>query len=251
MLVSPTNNVTGPLLPGKYYHIFNRANGFGRLFYTMENFAFFLRRYREYGNGIWQTYAYCLLINHFHFLIKPAEQEQIITEANRRNIWPTRTFFVHQCKHLIESPEWIMGTTPKALRELIDNNDDLRPLYASWIVAQQLRYLMLGFAKAVNKQQKRHGSLFQKPFRRKHVPEEDVRNLVVYIHRNPLHHGYTMSMDDYKWSSYHSLVTHQTDQLVSEETMQHFEGKEEFLKIHKIQQYEWKRHDVSSYQDPA
>lgn len=76
-----------------------------------------------------------------------------------------------------------------------------------WIVSERFRRFLLGYAKAINKQQDRVGSLFQKPFRRKLVPDkEDQLQVCCYIHHNPIHHDYTIDYDHYEWSSYKSYL---------------------------------------------
>ncbi|TVR17462.1 MAG: hypothetical protein EA391_04670, partial [Balneolaceae bacterium] len=62
-----------PFEPGKFYHIYNRAVGNERLFESRENFLFFLKKYQKYTIDHISTYSYCLLENHFHFLIKVHE----------------------------------------------------------------------------------------------------------------------------------------------------------------------------------
>ena len=66
----------------QYYHIFNRGNNGERIFYTPENYNFFLRRFGEYLFGSVDLFGYCLLPNHFHFLIKVREKD-IISEKFR------------------------------------------------------------------------------------------------------------------------------------------------------------------------
>lgn len=56
--------------PGQYYHVYNRAIGKERLFYSNENYSYFLRKYHYHLNGYLKTYAYCLMPNHFHLLIR-------------------------------------------------------------------------------------------------------------------------------------------------------------------------------------
>jgi REP element-mobilizing transposase RayT len=58
-----------PLAPGNYYHIYNRGNNKENLFIEARNYAYFLRLYKKYIPPIADTLAYCLLPNHFHFLI--------------------------------------------------------------------------------------------------------------------------------------------------------------------------------------
>ena len=53
-----------------FFHIFNHAVGNESLFKNNENFCFFLKKYNEHTESIWDTFAYCLMPNHFHLLIK-------------------------------------------------------------------------------------------------------------------------------------------------------------------------------------
>jgi len=54
---------------GTTYHIYNQANGSENLFKENENYRYFLQQYKKYIHPIAHTYAYCLLPNHFHFLL--------------------------------------------------------------------------------------------------------------------------------------------------------------------------------------
>ena len=56
--------------PGQYYHIYNHAIGKDALFRNEDNYRFFLKKYALYIPPIAETFAYCLLTTHFHFLIR-------------------------------------------------------------------------------------------------------------------------------------------------------------------------------------
>jgi len=56
--------------PGRYYHIYNHANEGFDLFRNKDNYLFFLQQYKKYVHPIADTYAYCLMPNHFHVLIR-------------------------------------------------------------------------------------------------------------------------------------------------------------------------------------
>lgn len=60
---------------GKFYHVYNRTNNKELLFKEHENYFFFLRKYKQYLSSYIDTYAYCLMPNHFHFLIKVKEDK--------------------------------------------------------------------------------------------------------------------------------------------------------------------------------
>jgi len=58
-----------PLEFGKYYHIYNRGTNRENIFIEQRNYAHFLKLYAKYIEPIADTYAYCLLRNHFHLLV--------------------------------------------------------------------------------------------------------------------------------------------------------------------------------------
>jgi len=64
-------NYHPPFLYQNFYHIYNKAVGRDLLFYTEENYKYFLKRFSFFMNDYINTYAFCLLPNHFHFLISP------------------------------------------------------------------------------------------------------------------------------------------------------------------------------------
>ncbi len=68
-----------PLQYGKYYHIFNRGNNRENIFVEERNYRYFLQLYAKHVMPIADTYAYCLLRNHFHFLvrIKTVEEQDL------------------------------------------------------------------------------------------------------------------------------------------------------------------------------
>ena len=55
---------------GQYYHIYNRGNNGETLFREQRNYLYFLKLYAKYIEPIAETYAYCLLSNHFHDLVR-------------------------------------------------------------------------------------------------------------------------------------------------------------------------------------
>ena len=60
---------------GKFYHVYNRAIDKQPLFKNDANYDFFLKRFAKYLSPVLDVYAFCLLNNHFHFLIKIKERE--------------------------------------------------------------------------------------------------------------------------------------------------------------------------------
>lgn len=64
-------NYHPPFIRNQYYHIYYKAVTNNLLFYSDENYRYFLNRYKHFLKDVINTYTFCLLPNHFHFLIMP------------------------------------------------------------------------------------------------------------------------------------------------------------------------------------
>jgi putative transposase len=74
-----------PILEPTYtYHIYNRAHGKEELFLQQEHYEFFLNKYKQYISQIADTFCYCLMPNHFHFLIRIKHEEQLNLLADKK-----------------------------------------------------------------------------------------------------------------------------------------------------------------------
>jgi putative transposase len=71
-----------PLQPGQIYHIYNRGNNRENLFVEERNYRYFLTLYSRHVAPVVDTYAYCLLRNHFHLLVRIRDSTD--HEANQR-----------------------------------------------------------------------------------------------------------------------------------------------------------------------
>lgn len=59
------------LIPGSYYHIYNRGHNGANIFYESANYDFFLRQFKKYIAGKHaKVIAYVLMPNHYHFLLQ-------------------------------------------------------------------------------------------------------------------------------------------------------------------------------------
>ncbi|MFC1730689.1 transposase [candidate division KSB1 bacterium] len=63
-------NYKAILESGKVYHIYNRAIGNDKLFLTIKDYHYFLKKYKRYISPFVRLYAYCLIPNHFHLLAR-------------------------------------------------------------------------------------------------------------------------------------------------------------------------------------
>lgn len=177
--------------PDHFYHIYNRGINGENLFYSDENYRYFLKLYKKYISHVAETFAWCLLKNHFHLLIKIRTENEICN-----------TFSIDSAK-------------------------------ANKKPSQQFSHFFNSYAQAINKQNKRHGSLFEKPFRRIELKDETyLKNLIIYIHNNPIQHNFVQKIIEYPWSSYASIISNKNTALEREKVIYQFDTKENFIDIH-------------------
>jgi REP element-mobilizing transposase RayT len=87
-------NTTAPLQPGVYYHIYNRGNNRENLFLEHRNYPYFLDLYKKHIEPVADTYAYCLMRNHFHWLVRIKETSQVLKtcEVSNKKFNPAQGF---------------------------------------------------------------------------------------------------------------------------------------------------------------
>ena len=161
--------------------------------------AFFLIKFATYLSSYIKIYAYCLLPNHFHFLIQVKSEETI-----RKNV--------------------------------IENEKMAQYKFASvaTILSETFRRFFITYAKAFNKEQDRRGSLFQKDFKRILVDNEaHFTRLIYYIHANPLKHGYQKNFVNYSYSSYQRILNPKPTQLQKKYVLNWFGGRKNYIDFHK------------------
>ncbi len=189
-------NTRVQFLPDCYYHLYNHGNADDNIFRNEDNYHYFLQKYAYYINPIADTYAFCLMPNHFHFLIR--------------------------MKTLLEiNPQGFQN-----LADLASNTFDKK-------MSQQMSNFLNSYSKSYNKKFDRIGSLFRDNIKRKHVESDAYfSRLIHYIHANPVVHGFVKEMSDWKFSSYNGILSDRNSHLKKEEVIQRFGSKHEYLKFH-------------------
>jgi putative transposase len=195
-------------LPGGFFHVYNHANGDENLFRTPDNYAYSLRKYGEYLGPVVDTFAYCLMPNHFHLMVRVKPE------------WELSAFAVEKKRKQQE--------TGAGLRKNLQGLQDLEGL-----VSQQFSNFFNAYVKAFNKQQNRRGNLLMHNLRRKPIPDEQYfTQLIAYIHQNPAHHGFTPDFRTWPHSSYRALLSESPTRLCRAEVLDWFGNRAEFVRAH-------------------
>lgn len=198
--------ITTPLKYGKFYHIYNRGINGCNLFKVNENYEYFLHLYDKYISPVAETYAWVLMRNHFHLLVKIKKEEDIPFMG-------------------IQTPEGLRDTSGSVRPENVSNK--------KYKPTNQFGHLFNAYTKAINKRYHRTGSLFEHPFRRIKVESEiHLKYLVYYIHHNPIHHGFCEHFLDYPWTSYLTIVSPKNTKLNRTEVLEWFNDKSNFERFH-------------------
>jgi len=197
------------LQPDKFFHIYNHGVGSDAIFFNDDNYVYFLKKFTEFVSPIANTYAYCLMPNHFHFLVQIKSEEEVFQFLKHNDKFPD---------------ENITLTGFKTLSGGITEID-----FFSLHISKQFSNFFNGYSQALNKQQGRRGSLFLRSFKRKEITSSEyLKSLIIYIHSNPVHHGFVSNISSWKYSSYHSLISDKTTQLKRKEVIELFEDIDNF-----------------------
>lgn len=187
-----------PMQAEGIYHIYSRAVGQEKLFKSEDNYRYFLTKYKLHINPVADTFAWCLLPNHFHFLIKVKSFVSI------------KSYYT-------------------AVKEKSDFSAEFLPDF----IMERFSNWLNSYTKAFNKVYERKGSLFIDYMRRVQVQgDEQFCATIFYIHKNPVHHGLVKKLEDWKWSSYKSFFSKGETSLQRDKVLEMFQGINAFAAFH-------------------
>ena len=196
------------LQPNCSYHIFNHANGFENIFTVDDNYRFYLDKYQQYILPIAETYAYCLLPNHFHLVVRIRRRE--VLEEVFRNFKSTN-----------------FSKFPNL--EKVEVTDNMIEYY----ISKQFANLFSCYTQSFNKVNKRRGSLFLKNFRREPIENKAYfLNAVIYTHRNPVHHAFCDRYTDWSYTSFCEIKERTSQMIEVEKLLRMFGGRDSFIDLH-------------------
>ncbi len=171
-----------------FYHVYNHARGSDNLFSTDWDYKTFLELVRKFITPVATIYAYCLMLNHFHFLVRNREI-QIPSGFKRKD---ENSYFSHQ-----------------------------------WGSVQNT------FSKKKNYRSGKRGGLFCQSINRTLIDsEQHLQMCMVYIHNNPVKHGFTNSPGEWRFSSYKAIISQEKTDIARESVLRWFESKENFKAYH-------------------
>ena len=169
---------------GQYYHVYNRGNNSENIFIEERNYNYFLEKVKKYILPIADIYAYCLLKNHFHIVLR--------------------------IKDKIDLPEKFKEKIHLPFSNLFNS-----------------------YSKSINKAYNRTGSLFQEHLQRNRIENEEyLKQLILYVHLNPVKHQLSKDFQSYRHSSYRSFLSDKSSSIDREFIIKLFNDLENFIFCH-------------------
>ncbi|RLD81735.1 MAG: hypothetical protein DRJ10_05820 [Bacteroidetes bacterium] len=194
-------NTKTPLEADKMFHIYNHAVGKDNFFNSSENYGFFLLKLKEYLQNYIDIYAYCLMPNHFHLVIKVKNEKDIVNEYLKK-----------------------VSAKESKIKELnfIPN-----------IISRQFGHFFNSYAQAYNKENGRMGSLFTNRFKREPIEDEIyLKKVIIYKHKNPVEAGFVELTSEWEFSSYNSIISKKETLIKRSEVINLFDDLNNFIFCH-------------------
>lgn len=150
------------------YHLYNKGNNGQKIFFNRDNYIYFLKKVKKHLYPFCEILAYCLMPNHFHFLILGNSNSEEIKKFGSKE---------------------------------------------ANVFSENLRIMLSSYTRAINKQEKRTGSLFQQHSKLK--PLNDIFYGRIsnptfkksfdyycfhYIHNNPVDANLVRRKDEWEFS---------------------------------------------------
>lgn len=185
------------LEPDTFFHIFNRGINGTKVFFEEKNYYYFLQQYGKYVHPFVETFAYCLLGNHFHLLIR-VRSETELDQVIKRN--KEKPYYWHVSNAFAS---WLQSYT-RAMNKMYDRTGGLFETPFKRIAVKEESYFSY---------------------------------LVTYIHHNPQKHGLIDDYKNYPYSSYHGhLLLNKETKLNRNAVLDWFGGELSYLNFHNQQE---------------
>lgn len=176
---------------GYLYHIYNQGNNKQKIFFNKENYLFFLRKIKTHITPYADIFAWCLMPNHFHFMVLVKETD-------------------------VDAEIW--GAT---LSRAPNNQQNRKTISFN----HSIGIILSSYTKAINKQEKTSGSLFRKRTKSEcincpngitpsFITENNITKINIanpekqypqvcfnYIHQNPVKAKLVKQVIDWEFSS--------------------------------------------------
>lgn len=203
-----------PLIPCCFYHIYNCGINGCNLFREPDNYLYFLSEFDKYVSPVADLYAWVLMPNHLHLLVRIKDQ----------------IAYKYSLEDQLCDPEWFKEHKWETIEK---SSNKTRVNHKPVKAYLHFSHFFNSYSKYINSRYDRHGSLFEHRFKRKLIFNAGyLKNVLLYIHNNPVHHGFCSHPVEYGWSSYLACVSKKPTKLKRDTLMEWFESLANFNELH-------------------
>ena len=189
------------MLPGEKYHLFNHANGRENIFIESKNYAFFLQKLAMHILPVCKLFSYCLMPNHFHLVLEVRSEDEL----------------------------FLLWQKPGVMNKL-------KQLDLEHKISKSFGNLFSSYTQSFNKIYNRKGSLFIPSMKTEEINNDNSFCKVIhYTHANPVHHGFTKTIEAWAHSSYKIFFSTSPTKLERDYVLDMFGGLDAFIKYHQQQ----------------
>ena len=157
---------------GNVYHVYNQGNNRQLIFFKRGNYIFFLKKVRKELFAYLEFLAYCLMPNHFHFMVYVKNNELSQEENNNR--------IINHFATLLRSYTRAINIQQKRTGSLFRQKTKSKNLYE-----YGKRKIIIGAPPSRNNY---------------------AYNCLNYIHMNPVKAGLVKRLEDWEFSSFRELA---------------------------------------------
>lgn len=168
------------LISGEFYHIYYRGNNKQYIFFNDNNYLFFLNKVREQIYPFANIICYCLMPNHFHFIV----------QANEKSIKERKSFGGKPMQEFAYRIGILLSSYSQAINK---QNKTTGSLF----------------------QQKTKAKILCEEIDGK--KENYLENCFFYIHSNPVKAGLVKDLNDWPYSSYLDYIGQRKGTLCNKE----------------------------------
>lgn len=209
-----------PFLPGSYYHIVCKSIDGLILFNEEKDYRVFKERFKQFTSAFFEVWAYNLIPNHTHHIIKARPAQEIA--------------------------ETISGfqkeEQSKAMLRFLDAIKDENSF--DEMIERQMNSLLVSYANYCNNKRGRKGGIFQKPFKRIRIEDDShLQQAIIYTNANAQKHKLVRDFKEHPYSSYADIINGNGQFTEIDKQIGFFGGLDNFINIHKSQVEYYYQHD--------
>ena len=196
------------------------------LFRENENYLHFLDLVDKYILPVAEVFAWVLMRNHFHLLVRIKENIAYKYSLADRDPKDDSWFDEHK---------WETIDVVTSDLSSCEANGSVKTSKTTKVPNPNLHFshLFNAYCKYFNKRYTRHGGMFERRFNRKLVDNERYqKQMVLYIHKNPVHHKLCTHPIEDPWSSYLTCISIKPTKLKRDIVLGWFDNEANFKKLH-------------------